>query len=90
MESYKCPICGNTDTHSIGCLNGEPYCRRCISFRGEEAKHKETYPMNAPIKLGYELSKEQNKLSKKLVENYKNGIDSLVNAVTGSPKTWKT
>ena len=38
IETYKCPICGNTDIHSIGYLNGKPYCRRCISFRVKEAE----------------------------------------------------
>ena len=87
MESYKCPICGNTDIHSIGMLNGKPYCRRCISFRGEEVEPKPSYPKKAPIHLEYELSPEQQELSDKLVENYKKGIDSLVFAVCGSGKT---
>ncbi len=87
MESYKCPICGNTDIHSIGILNGKPYCRRCISFKGEEVEHKPSYPKKAPIYLEYELSPEQKELSDKLVENYKKGIDSLVFAVCGSGKT---
>ena len=87
MESYKCPVCGNTDIHSIGMLNGKPYCRRCISFKGEEVEHKPSYPKKAPIHLEYELSPEQKELSDKLVENYKKGIDSLVFAVCGSGKT---
>ena len=87
MESCKCPICSNTDIHSIGYLNGKPYCRRCISFRGEEVEHKPSYPKKAPIHLEYELSPEQKELSDKLVENYKKGIDSLVFAVCGSGKT---
>ena len=87
MESYKCPICGNTDIQSIGYLNGKPYCRRCIVFKGEEVEHKQSYPKKAPIHLSYELSQEQKGLSDKLVENYKKGIDSLVYAVTGSGKT---
>ena len=87
MESYKCPICGNTDIHSIGYLNGKPYCRRCISFKGEEVEHNPSYPKKAPIHLEYELSPEQKELSYKLVENYKKGIDSLVFAVCGSGKT---
>ena len=85
--SFTCPICGNTDIHSIGYLNGKPYCRRCISFRGEEVEHKPSYPKKAPIHLEYELSPEQKELSDKLVDNYKKGIDSLVFAVTGSGKT---
>lgn len=87
IETYKCPICGNTDIHSIGYLNGKPYCRRCISFRGEEVEHMSSYPKKAPIHLEYELSSEQKELSDKLVENYKKGIDSLVYAVCGSGKT---
>lgn len=87
MESYKCPICGNTDIHSIGILNGKYYCRRCISFKGEEVEHRPSYPKKAPIHLEYELSPEQKELSDKLVENYKKGIDSLVYAVCGSGKT---
>ncbi len=87
QHSFVCPVCGNTDIHSIGYLNGKPYCRRCISFRGEEVEHKPSYPKKAPIHLEYELSPEQKGLSDKLVENYKKGIDSLVFAVCGSGKT---
>ena len=87
QNSFVCPICGNTDIHSIGILNGKPYCRRCISFKGEEVEHKPSYPKKAPIHLEYELSPEQKELSDKLVENNKKGIDSLVFAVCGSPKT---
>ena len=89
IETYKCPICGNTDIHSIGYLNGKPYCRRCISFRGEEVEHKPSYPKKAKIHLEYELSSEQKELSDRLINNYKKGIDSLVHAVCGSPKTRK-
>ena len=87
MNDYICPVCGNTDTHSIGYLNGKPYCRRCISFRGEKVGHDSPYPKIASIDLSYELSSEQKELSNKLVENYKKGIDSLVFAVCGSGKT---
>ena len=87
MIDYKCPICGNTDIHSIGYLNGKPYCRRCISFKGEEVGDEPSYPKKAPIHLSYELSPEQKELSDKLVENYKKGVDSLVFAVCGSGKT---
>ena len=87
MEPFKCPTCGNTDPHSIGILNGKPYCRRCISFRGEEAVGAPSKPKYAPIHINYELSEEQKELSDKLLENYKTGIDSLVYAVTGSGKT---
>ena len=87
ISHYACPVCGNSDPHSIGILNGKPYCRRCISFRGEEAKYTAALSKKAPIRLEYELSEEQNELSSRLVENYKQGIDSLVFAVCGSGKT---
>ena len=84
---YSCPVCGNTDIHSIGYLNGKPYCRRCISFKGEEVEHKPSYPKKAPINLSYELSNEQKELSERLIDNYRKEIDSLVFAVCGSGKT---
>ena len=87
MTDYICPICGNSDPHSIGTLNGKPYCRRCISFRGEEAFGIAQKPEFAPIHINYELSDEQTELSNKLLKNYQNGINSLVYAVTGSGKT---
>ena len=87
MNDFKCLVCGNGDIHSIGILNGKPYCRKCISFKGEEVEHKPSYPKKAPIHLEYELSQEQKELSDKLVENYKKGINSLVFAVCGSGKT---
>ena len=86
-SAFVCPICGNTDIHSIGMLNGKPYCRRCITFRGEKVEPSPSHSKEAPIYLEYELSSEQKELSNKLVENYKKGIDSLVFAVCGSGKT---
>ena len=86
-NSFTCPICGNTDVHSIGYLNGKPYCRKCIVFRGQEATDEYIPWDTAPYALNYELSDDQKRLSAQLVENYKNGIDSLVYAVCGSGKT---
>lgn len=85
--SYTCPICGNSDSASIGFLNGKPYCRKCIVFRGDKVQTIYLHPKEAEIHLGYSLSLEQTDLSNKLIENYTNGIDSLVNAVCGSGKT---
>ena len=85
--AFTCPVCGNSDSSSIGYLNGRPYCRRCISFKGEEVSDYLTKPKMATPFLSYELSYEQKVLSWKLVENYKNGIDTLVYAVCGSGKT---
>lgn len=58
-SSFIYPICGNTDIHSIGYLNGKTYCRRCISFKCEEVEHKPSYPKKAPIHLEHELSPKQ-------------------------------
>ena len=87
LNIYICPICGNSDIRSIGYKNGKPYCRKCISFRGEEVKSFVTHPKNAYYCLSYELSDEQKELSNKLISNYQDGIDSLVFAVCGSGKT---
>lgn len=84
---YTCPVCGNTDNASIGFLKGKPYCRKCIVFRGEKVQTIYLHPKEAKIHLGYSLSSEQSDLSERLINNYKNGIDSLVNAVCGSGKT---
>lgn len=87
MEDYVCPICGNKDLKSIGFKNGQPYCRKCIAFKGQESKESFSYRKNAPIKLDYKLSDEQRELSKRLVNNIITGVDSLVYAVCGSGKT---
>ena len=87
QENFVCPICGNIDQYSIGLLNGKPYCRRCISFKGEEVKSVVSKPKEAPIFLSYDLSDEQKELSDRLVRNYDRGINSLVYAVCGSGKT---
>ena len=87
MENYKCPICGNTDSKYLGLRNGKYYCRKCITFRGQEATGDLRQSESADYALHYELSKDQKRLSNELVSNYKQGIDSLVHAVCGSGKT---
>ena len=85
--SFVCPRCGNSDPRFLGHKNGEVYCRKCISFRGEEASEKKRSPKNVVLSLDYRLSKEQETLSKQIIENYDKGIDTLVYAVCGSGKT---
>ena len=85
--SFVCPRCGNSDPRFLGHKNGEVYCRKCISFRGEEALEKKGSPKNVVLSLDYRLSKEQETLSKQIIENYDKGIDTLVYAVCGSGKT---
>ncbi len=86
-NSFACPICGNTDINSIGYLNGKPYCRKCISFRGEIANPRHIQKGTVTFSLKYSLSKEQKEISRKVIENYKNGVNTLINAVCGSGKT---
>ena len=87
QNTYSCPICGNTDIRFIGHLNGKPYCRKCIIFKGQEASGKYIQSDAAEYTLHYELSDDQKRLSKQLVNNYIHGIDTLVHAVCGSGKT---
>ena len=86
-HSFTCPICGNSDTRYIGIRNGMPYCRKCITFRGQEAMDDYRICDKADYKLEYELTKEQSILSDQLVDNYRHGVNSLVHAVCGSGKT---
>ena len=87
INKYKCSICGNTDARYIGYRNGQPYCRKCLTFKGEEAKDLYKPPKSAKIFLSYNLSDEQQKLSNQLITNYKKGINSFIYAVCGSGKT---
>ena len=84
-HKFKCPICGNNDPRFIGIRNGKQYCRKCISFRGQEVTGDYIPSDSADYELHYRLSDDQKRLSKQLVENYKNGVDSLVHAVCGLP-----
>ena len=85
--AYRCPRCGNTDERFIGYLNGKPYCRKCILFYGEKVEEKEHSSGLVSLKLNYSLSIEQDQISSKLLSNYQNHVDSLVNAVCGAGKT---
>ena len=86
-DFFVCPICGNKDPRYIGYKNSKPYCRKCISFIGEEAKANYKTPEQARIFLEYELSEEQKQLSNQLITNYKAGCNSFIHAVCGSGKT---
>lgn len=87
IENFVCSICGNVNKRFVGTRNGKKYCRKCISFRGQEASGEYTQNDDAEYTLRYSLSKEQQELSDILVKNFKNGLDSMVNAVCGSGKT---
>lgn len=85
---FVCDRCGNKDPRYVGKrIDGSFYCRACIGFKGIEAKKTERHKKKAHLFLPFKLSKEQKELSRKIIENYKNGIDTLVYAVCGSGKT---
>ncbi len=91
MDSFKCSKCGNTDLEKVGFLNGQPYCRACLQFKENsknifDAKFSNTKP-KCDYFLSYELSEKQKELSNTLILNYKNQINTFVNAVCGSGKT---
>ena len=87
-DYYKCPRCGNSDIKKLGYLNGKIYCRACLTFNGQEVKQeKNIVNKKCDYSLTYELSESQKNISKKVLENYINGIDTLIHAVCGAGKT---
>ncbi len=86
-NNFICPRCGNQDPKYVGYLNGKPYCRFCITMKGKQADKKRRSYGSVVLKLNYSLSRNQKKLSEQIVANYKNKIDTLVNAVCGAGKT---
>ncbi len=87
MERYICPKCGNSNPLYIGYISNKPYCRYCVSLKGESVVEKKRNRGHVVLDLKYSLSIEQDELSKKVLENYKNGIDTLINAICGAGKT---
>ena len=86
-KEFVCPRCGNSHPKYIGYLKGKPYCRFCISMKGKEANKNQSRNPPVVTKLNYKLSKEQSHISNQLVKNYKERVDTLVNAVCGAGKT---
>lgn len=87
QNNFCCPVCGNTDIRYLGYINGKPYCRKCIKFKGESAEIIRRKAAPVSFHISYNLSNDQQLISNKLIDNYKNHIDTLVNAVCGSGKT---
>lgn len=87
MGDYVCPICGAKEDRYIGHRNGTPYCRRCISFKGRKAEGISRRQKNVVIHLDYHLSRQQEELSKAILDNFVSGLDTLVYAVCGAGKT---
>ncbi|MCD8209573.1 MAG: DEAD/DEAH box helicase family protein [Coprobacillus sp.] len=85
--SYKCPRCGNSDPASIGYINGVPYCRLCLPFKGESVVKSPRKISGYKPHLKYQISKEQEEISHQVLENYMNGVNTLIDAVCGAGKT---
>ena len=86
-NNFICPRCGNSNPKYIGYLKGEPYCRFCISMNGKNAEVKSRGRGEVVMRLNYPLSKEQTFISNKVLANYKEKKDTLINAVCGAGKT---
>lgn len=86
-STYICPRCGNTDPRYFGEKNGATYCRACVTFQGKEVIDYYIDDHETMASLNYPLSKEQNDISTKLLENFKAKKSTLVHAVCGSGKT---
>ena len=84
---FICPLCGNKDEKYIGYKKGVPYCRRCISFIGREAEENYDISEDISINIKYKLTKEQNRISNEILNNFKNKKNQLVYAVCGAGKT---
>lgn len=86
-EKFVCIKCGNSNPKYFGYLNGKTYCRRCITFKGEEVEYKTKRKEKTNYVLKFELSDRQKQISRITLENYIKGVNTLIYAVTGAGKT---
>ncbi len=84
---FVCERCGESDPKYIGYRNGKPYCRRCIKFKGESAPVKESKETDNALQIQYSLTKEQRRISTRIIKNYIEGTSTLIKAVCGAGKT---
>ena len=63
---FVCPRCGNSNPKYIGIKNGKPYCRFCISFKGETVRDIKTKSGSVIVDIKYPLSNEQKHISDKV------------------------
>ncbi|NLC54550.1 MAG: DEAD/DEAH box helicase family protein [Erysipelothrix sp.] len=86
----KCKRCNNQDLRYFFLLKKEYVCRKCLMFNvGLLDKELYSYSedLDAEYQLGFDLTKEQKVLSKKVVENIMAKKDVLIFAACGSGKT---
>ena len=83
-----CEVCGCTDIKYFGKRKGELYCRRCISFKGENVIRKES-KIEEKVKpmLKYKLTRDQLRVSNGVTYAIKNNKNVLIYAVCGAGKT---
>lgn len=86
-DFFICSRCGNNNNDCVGTLNGERYCRKCLSFSGEQAAVIKYAPLNVTANLDYDLTEEQKKVATAVVSYYKQNINTLIYAVCGAGKT---
>lgn len=56
-------------------------------MQGEVAKEHRPQGGSVVLNLNYKLSNEQKEISDHVIDNFKNGVDTLINAVCGAGKT---
>ncbi|WP_249029723.1 DEAD/DEAH box helicase [Tannockella kyphosi] len=88
----QCPRCKNEDNRYFYLFQNRYYCRKCIRFgrvfvdqQIQVSNH--TYETTGHYQLNYQLTKQQKDMSKQLVLQYQNYLDSKVKAVCGAGKT---
>ena len=74
----KCYRCGNNDIRFFGIRSDGLYCRKCVSFQGEELEGFLCEPSQYEYDLTYKLSKEQLIISKKVLLSVKRKKDVLI------------
>lgn len=91
--NMKCPRCQNEDEKYFFKMGDVIYCRKCVQFsrvsvnESKNESHTNYNPYCTNYTLDFDLSLKQKEIASKLVDNYKNNINSYVNVVCGGGKT---
>lgn len=86
MSEIICPNCSNTDKRYFYLKGGKYYCRRCISFIGENVNNN-FIVSSGEYKLSYSLTEDQRRASDFILKNIKINKTCALNAVCGAGKT---
>ena len=82
-----CNKCGCNDINFFGIRGNEYYCRKCITFKGEQASSSEKNIREVKLKLDYQLTKKQDEISNKVCSAIEENKNVLIYAVCGAGKT---